>query len=135
MSSCQEIKVGDVFYIPLKRTDGLILTQRYEERYKFLVVLGFTPDGYVVGGVVFNSKVNQRVPIEVQIYQLPIDYKKYSFLSKPSFIDCATIFLVEKERLKEKVGELIKEDLEFTIGAILEAPTIDESIINLLGLK
>ena len=42
------IKVGDIIYVPLDEEDGLTLKEGYKERRKYIVIIGFTPEGIAV---------------------------------------------------------------------------------------
>lgn len=39
------VKVGDIIYVSLNEEDGLILKDGYDSRRKYIVVIGFTPEG------------------------------------------------------------------------------------------
>lgn len=59
-----DVQLGDVYKIELSKADGIIPKNGYNTRYKFFVVLGFDEQGNIYGGILFNSKINQNLPME-----------------------------------------------------------------------
>ena len=51
------IKVGDIIYVPLDEEDGLTLKKGYKDRLKYIVIIGFTPEGIAVGASMVNIEV------------------------------------------------------------------------------
>ena len=51
------IKVGDIIYVPLDEEDGLTLKKGYKDRLKYIVIIGFTPEGVAVGALLINSEI------------------------------------------------------------------------------
>lgn len=39
------VEIGDIIYVPLDEEDGLILKDGYKDRNKYIVIIGFTPEG------------------------------------------------------------------------------------------
>lgn len=52
------VKVGDIIYVSLNEEDGLILKDEYDSRRKYIVVIGFTPEGVAIGALLINSKID-----------------------------------------------------------------------------
>lgn len=52
------VKVGDIIYVSLNEEDGLILKDGYDSRRKYIVVIGFTPEGVAIGALLINSKID-----------------------------------------------------------------------------
>ena len=74
------VKRGDVFVLNLDERNGVIPKDNDVSRNKFFVVLGFDDEGYVYGGVIVNSRINQNMNQIVKDYHMPIKASKYSFL-------------------------------------------------------
>ena len=45
------VKIGDIIYVPLDEEDGLILKDGYKDRNKYIVIIGFTPEGVAIGAL------------------------------------------------------------------------------------
>ena len=52
------VKIGDIIYVPLDEEDGLILKNGYDDRKKYIVVIGFTPEGVAIGALLINSEID-----------------------------------------------------------------------------
>ena len=50
------VKIGDIIYVPLDEEDGLILKDGYKDRNKYIVIIGFTPEGVAIGALLINSE-------------------------------------------------------------------------------
>lgn len=89
----QTVKVGDVFLLEMDAEDGITPKEGDSKRFKFFVVLGFDEEGNVYGGVIINSRINQRLELTVKDYHMPIKCEKYPFLKYDSFVDCLCLRL------------------------------------------
>ena len=67
---------GTIAYLPLGREDGLIVTGGYKYRNKYIVIVGFTADGFVVGSLLINTKAYDATP-ELGACQFPLEQKDY----------------------------------------------------------
>lgn len=122
------LSVGCVHLLTLNRESGITPKDGYDTRNKLFVVIGASRNGDVYGGVVFNSRVNLRLPEYVRRYQIPIPCAKYpEFLSHNSFIDCSSVMKVKAAQLSEYTlrGRLLDEDLDLVVGAISEKANIN----------
>ena len=52
------VKIGDIIYVPLDEEDGLILKDGYKDRNKYIVIIGFTPEGVAIGALLINSEID-----------------------------------------------------------------------------
>ena len=52
------VKVGDIIYVPLDEEDGLTLKKGYDTRRKYIVIIGFTPEGIAIGALLINSEID-----------------------------------------------------------------------------
>lgn len=72
------VKIGDIIYVPLDEEDGLILKDGYKDRNKYIVIIGFTPEGVAIGALLINSEIDSskrseelldcQYPLMVRIY-------------------------------------------------------------------
>ena len=92
------IKVGDIIYVPLDEEDGLTLKKGYKDRLKYIVIIGFTPEGVAVGALLINSEIDPsnhskefldcQYQLQVRNYRAILDYD--------SWLDCSDIFEISK---------------------------------------
>lgn len=102
------IQVGDIIYMPLDETDGLTLTGGYKDRLKYIVIIGFTPEGIAVGALLINSEIapSKRSP-ELLGCQYPLQHRDYThILDYDSWLDCSDIFEIPKLKIAGKAGKL-----------------------------
>ena len=62
------MKVGDIIYIPLDEEDGLILKEGYKSRRKYIVIIGFTPEGIAVGALLINSNIDLTEQMSTPVF-------------------------------------------------------------------
>lgn len=127
---------GSIHYIAMDQANGITPKNGYPSRNKFFVILGWDDKGNAYGGVVFNSRVNLKLPRDIQMYQYPIDKNDYSFLSHDSFIDCSSLMRVHESQLSVGTfrGTLSQEHLELILGAVREAGTIPPIKLRMYGI-
>lgn len=97
------VKVGDIIYVSLDEEDGLILHNGYKDRLKYIVIIGFTPEGVAVGALLVNSKIDpsKRSP-ELSNCQYPLLHRNYNhILDYDSWLDCSDIFEIPKLKIIE----------------------------------
>lgn len=128
--------IGSVHYITMDGSNGIIPKGGYPSRNKFFVILGLDDQGNAYGGVVFNSRVNQKLPVEVQRYHYPIGKSAYTFLSRNSFVDCTTLMRVCASQLSLATfrGVLNREDLEYVVGAVCESGMTPAVKLRMYGI-
>lgn len=134
------IKVGDIIYVPLDEDDGLTLNDGYKERRKYIVIIGFTPEGIAVGALLINSKIdpskrsqellNSQYPLLVRHYRDILDYD--------SWLDCSDIFEIPKFKITEKEGKkkgcLTEEDRERVMDFLKETDVFDNATKRRYGI-
>ena len=132
----EEMNVGDVYEVRLGRANGITPQGDYETRRKFFIVLGFDDEGNVYGGVVVNSRLNSRLPLQIRDYHLPIACSKYTFLRYDSFVNCPVLMVTTPQTLLQgyKIGVIQQEDIELIIGAIRESPNETKARLRQFGL-
>lgn len=131
-----EVQLGDVYKIELSKADGIIPKNGYDTRKKFFVVLGFDEQGNVYGGILFNSKINQNLPVSIKDYHMPISAKAYPFLSHDSFLNCTKIFSVTSTHLwkGEKLGTINTTDFELICSTVCSYPNAVPRELKRFGL-
>ena len=104
------VKIGDIIYVPLDEEDGLILKDGYKDRNKYIVIIGFTPEGVAIGAL--------------------LDYD--------SWLDCSDIFELSKLKITEKNGKLkgclISEDRERVMQFLRETEVFDNATKRRYGI-
>lgn len=125
------VKVGDIIYVPLDEEDGLILKDGYKDRLKYIVIIGFTPEGVAVGALLINSEIDpsKRSP-ELLDCQYPLLHRDYShILDYDSWLDCSDIFEIPKLKITDKDGKmkgcLTEEDKERVMDFLKETDVFD----------
>lgn len=134
------IKVGDIIYVSLDEEDGLTLKKGYKDRLKYIVIIGFTPEGVAVGALLINSEIdpsnhskeflNCQYPLQVRNYREILDYD--------SWLDCSDIFEISKLKIKDKNGKmkgrLIDEDRERIMEFLKETDVFDNATKKHYGI-
>lgn len=134
------VKVGDIIYVPLDEDDGLILTNGYDKRNKYVVVIGFTPEGIAVGALLVNSKIDpsKRSP-EMMSCQYQMLLRHYpAILDYDSWLDCSDIFELKKQKIEEREGRLkgclTDEDRERVLDFLRKTDLFDNVTKRRFGL-
>ncbi len=120
------VSVGDVWRIRLYSENGITPKAGDDSRNKFLVILGFDNEGNIYGGVVINSRINDRIPVALQDLQMPIRKSAYPFLDHDSFVDCSKLMVVRAETFAkwEFKGIISQDDIELIAGTLRESPLV-----------
>ena len=120
----QSINVGDVYLVELNQSDGITPKGGDETRHKFFIVLGFDDEGNAYGGVIINSRINQKMDQVVKDYHMPIKSTKYAFLQYDSFVDCLQLKIAPLSKLMagNYKGKIDEEDTELIIGTLKSSP-------------
>ena len=126
------VKIGDIIYVPLDEEDGLILKDGYKDRNKYIVIIGFTPEGVAIGALLINSEelLDCQYPLMVRNYRDILDYD--------SWLDCSDIFELSKLKITEKNGKLkgclISEDRERVMQFLRETEVFDNATKRRYGI-
>ena len=97
------VKIGDIIYVPwTKRT--LILKDGYKDRNKYIVIIGFTPEGVAIGALLINSEIDSSKRSEELLNcQYPLMVRNYrDILDYDSWLDCSDIFELSKLKITER---------------------------------
>ena len=134
------IKVGDIIYVPLDEEDGLTLKEGYKERRKYIVIIGFTPEGIAVGALLINSEIDpSKRSQELLDCQYPLQARNYrAILDYDSWLDCSDIFEIPKLKITDKEGKfkgsLITEDRERVMDFLKEPDVFDNATKRYYGI-
>lgn len=120
------VSVGDVWRIRLLPENGITPKAGDDSRNKFFVILGFDVEGNIYGGVVINSRINDRIPVALQDLQMPIKKSAHPFLDHNSFVDCSKLIVVRAETFAkwEFKGIISHDDVELIAGTLRESPLV-----------
>ena len=132
-----KLELGRVIELNLTREDGLIIERQYDTRRKYVVIIGVDGDRYLYASVLINHKSNNLTK-ELAETQYPISQKDYnSFLDSNSTIDCSTIFLIDRVRIKrdgKNLGIINSTDLRNVLKTMAETELIEPKIKKRYGL-
>lgn len=134
------IKIGDIIYVPLDEEDGLTLKDGYEDRNKYIVIIGFTPEGIAIGALLINSEIDpSKRSEELLNCQYPLLVRNYrSILDYDSWLDRSDIFELSKSKITEKNGKLkgclISEDKERVMQFLKDTDVFDNATKKRYGI-
>lgn len=134
------VKIGDIIYVSLDEEDGLVLKDGYKDRKKYIVIIGFTPEGIAIGALLINSEVTSfKRSEELLNCQYPLLARNYrNILSYDSWLDCSDIFELSKQKITEKNGKLkgclISEDKKRVMEFLKETDVIDNATKKRYGI-
>jgi hypothetical protein len=133
----QSVNVGDVYLVELNQSDGITPKGGEETRHKFFIVLGFDDEGNAYGGVIINSRINQKMDQIVKDYHMPIKCSKYAFLKYDSFVDCLQLKTAPLAKLSagNYKGKMDKEDTELIIGTLKNSPREKAARLKKFGIQ
>ena len=129
--SVKKLKIGDIIYISLDREDGLILRGEYDTRKKYVVIIGFTPEGKAVGSLLVNSNIDpSKQSKELMDCQYPLSLRNYpKILEYSSWLDCSDIFEISNRKIIDRKGllkgSLMEEDKERIMQLLRETDVFD----------
>ena len=127
----EKLVPGRIIEIELSEDDGLTLKDGYKTRKKYIVIISVDNDRVIYASFLINSASYDITP-ELADLQYPLNKKDYpTLLDHKSFLDCSTLFPIERTRLKTEGkdrGILTKSDLEDAIETIKNSKTIEPKI-------
>ena len=140
IADMSSVKVGDIIYVPLDVEDGLTLTQGYDTRRKYIVIIGFTPERVAIGALLINSEIDpSKRSSEMMDCQYPLLSRHYpDILDYDSWLDCSDIFELSKEKISERKGKLkgclINDDRTRVLDFLRETDVFDNVTKRRFGL-
>ena len=132
------ISVGSVYLLNLDKTNGITPKNGDSNRNKFFIVLGFTEDGNIVGGLVINSVINYNLPPTITNYQLAITAQQCPFLEYDSFVNCSKIIRANRSKFSGTSyrGSISDPKLmKQIINTIKNSPTISRKELEIFDIK
>lgn len=134
--AASSISIGNVYRIKMNEENGVIPKPGDDNRNKFFVVLGYTTEGYIYGGVIVNSSINRNVPSENKMYHMKIRRDNYDFLDVDSFVDCTSLKRVPIDKFNKWkfLGVINDDDLGYIMDAVKECPTISRKQLELYNI-
>lgn len=133
------IDTGSVFKMTLYPEDGVKPKNEGDSsRDKRFVIIGKTGDSAIVGSLLINSHINDKLFMVVGPYQHCIYPDQYEFLEgKERFIDCYSIKEVRFDRILENgeyIGQISPEDIQEAIQKAKESPAISNRTMKKFNL-
>lgn len=134
------MKIGDIIYVPLDEEDGLTLTDGYKERLKYIVIVGFTPEGVAVGALLVNSEIDpSKRSQELFDCQYPLLHRNYRhILDYDSWLDCSDILEIPQLKIADKGGRmkgcLTGEDRERIMDFLKDTDMFDNATKRRYGI-
>lgn len=117
----REVKLGDIYYIPLTKDDDVTPKGGFSSRKKYCFIVGFSEYGFYVAYFLMNSHINVRHLNTPQLLscQYPLRHKDYPEIivaeKDPSYLDLGHVRELERSRLISDgvfKGTLIQSDFE-----------------------
>uniref|UniRef100_A0AB33JP17 Type II toxin-antitoxin system PemK/MazF family toxin n=1 Tax=Prevotella sp. GTC17262 TaxID=3236797 RepID=A0AB33JP17_9BACT len=137
----EDLCVGDIFEMDMDANDGLILTEGYPTRLKYVVVVGITSKGDAYGSYLINSEINFSKQDAVMMkYQYPLLQKNYpELLEYDSYLDCTDLFNLKRKKIvarkANKRGTLTKEDYHNVRELACNSELLSDHEKKLFGLN
>lgn len=134
------VKIGDIIYVTLDEDDGLTLKDGYDDRLKYIVIIGFTPEGIALGALLINSDIDpSKRSAELKDCQYPLLARNYrNILDYDSWLDCSDIFELSKLKISERKGKLkghlTTEDLERVMDFLKDTEVFDTATKKRYGI-
>lgn len=134
------VKIGDIIYVPLDEDDGLTLKDGYDDRLKYIVIIGFTSEGVAIGALLINSEIDpSKRSAELMDCQYPLLVRNYrDILDYDSWLDCSDIFELSKLKISERKGKLkghlTTEDLERVMDFLKKTEVFDTATKKRYGI-
>lgn len=134
------VKIGDIIYVPLDESDGLVLKDGYNTRKKYIVIVGFTSEGVAIGALLINLKIDpSKRTQELLECQYPLLHRYYpTILDYDSWLDCSDIFELSGIKITRKNGLLkgclTDDDRKRVMAFLKETDVIDNITKRRFGI-
>jgi hypothetical protein len=103
IKGADDLKVGDIVYYDMDRTDGIKPTQGYDSRLKYVVVAGAKSNSKEICAVLINTDKNYSLEADWQAEQYLIKQEDYpDILDHDSWIDCTDPKELKVSKIKAK---------------------------------
>lgn len=131
------LHIGDVHIIQMSQENGITPKKGDAYREKFFIILGFDDLGNVIGGVVFNSRVNEHIRPELAILHIPVSASDYGFLTHDSYINCQSLKIADRSKFNRNTYRGTISDsrtLSCIVSTLKSSPTMKKSILKRFGI-
>lgn len=113
--TAKRLQVGCVIKVALNENDGLVLQAGKKERDKFIVIIGVTADGNLIGALLINTAPALYTK-ELEECQYLVRKSVYpKILEYDSWLNCGSIFSINRQKLISRgiyLGALLEEDID-----------------------
>lgn len=136
----RSIDKGDVIRMKLTEAEGITPKNPGDtDRNKYFVVLGKTPDGNLIGFVVINTRVNDKLSPKLKALHYPISSSKYPFLEINRYVFCGDLKEISLEvfahRYKcESFGKIEDDDMDLIVEAVIQSGNVSPKRLRKFGL-
>lgn len=138
--SAADLSVGTVIYVEMDKNDGLVLTDGYPTRLKYVVVAGTKSDQKEICAVLINSDADYSDSPDWRADQYPLLQCNYpGILDYDSWLDCTDPKIIAVRKLKAKKaevkGRLSHEDLKSVMIKLKNSGFIIPHIKKVFGIS
>lgn len=135
----EDLQVGDIVYYDLDKADGIVPTEGYDSRLKYVVVAGAKSNSKEVCAVLINTHNDHSLAPDWQAEQYLIKQADYpEILDHDSWIDCTDPKELKVSKIKakeaEKKGSLNERDLANVMKHLKENDFIEPHIRKVYGI-
>lgn len=137
----KSLEIGDVYRMKLTKEEEVTpKAPEDKSRNKYFIIIGKDGEGNAIGFVLINSNINPDLSQVIKDLHYPIKSTKYSFLKKNSFVNCAELKIIGKEKFSSLFddskckGKIELDDIACIIGALQSSPLIKPKQLKRFGL-
>lgn len=140
VTSADDLHVGDIIYVELDRSDGLVLNQGYDTRLKYVVVAGSKSNRKEFGVVLINSDADFSDAEDWKAEQYLVRREDYpGVLEHDSWIDCTDPKELPLRKIKAKraevKGHLNERDLANVMRTLKESDFVEPHFKKVYGIN
>ena len=131
------LDVGQVLRMEMFPEDSVQPKKGKSSKEKRFVIIGKDGDT-IVAALLINSKINEKLFMQIGPYQHLISSDKYDFLDHDSYVDGYLIREFNAKRVLESadyLGSLLPEDVDESIQRAVDSPKIKPYLIKKYKLK
>ena len=131
------LDVGQVLRMEMFPEDSVQPKKGKSSKEKRFVIIGKDGDT-IVAALLINSKINEKLFMQIGPYQHLISSDKYDFLDHDSYVDGYMIREFNAKRVLESadyLGSLLPEDVDESIQRAVDSPKIKPYLIKKYKLK
>ena len=140
VKSVADLTVGTIVSVEMDKNDGLILTDGYPTRLKYVVVAGVKSGNKEVCAILVNSDDDFSNDPDWQADQYPLLQRNYpNFLDYDSWLDCTDPKFLSVRKLKAKraevIGRLNEDDINAVMIKLKDSDFINPHIKKVFGIS